>query len=187
MVASTGLFVHAEPVSLPLIGICSMLTRMALLSRAALGAALPMAVLVLPLPGSAEPLYKLTTTCSLKGAAPVACTVEAEEDGKASLYRHRIGNVTETVRITDSPVTMSIYNAATKTWLPLSRASARFSSNTICFNGQQLCVVNPNYLNSVRQDNPVATAKRDLVKVHFGPDGRIDASCYDDGCEVIQK
>lgn len=25
---------------------------------------------------------------------------------------------------------------------------------------------------------------RDLVKVHFGADGRVDASCYDDGCEV---
>ena len=68
-----------------------------------------------------------------------------------------------------------------------SKASARFSSNTICFNGQRLCVVNPNYLNSVREDNPAATSKRDLVKVHFGRDGRIDASCYDDGCEVIQK
>jgi len=22
------------------------------------------------------------------------------------------------------------------------------------------------------------------VKVHFGPDGRIDATCYDQGCEV---
>jgi hypothetical protein len=157
------------------------------LSSGGLGAALVMALLAVPLPGNADVLYKLDTTCSVKGAAPAACTVEAEEDGKATLYRHKVGNVTETVRITDSPVTMSLYNAATKQWVGLSRASARFSSNTICFNGKQLCVVNPNYLNSVREDNPAATAKRDLVKVHFGRDGRIDASCYDDGCEVTQK
>jgi hypothetical protein len=25
------------------------------------------------------------------------------------------------------------------------------------------------------------------VKVHFGADGRINASCYDDGCEVTQR
>jgi hypothetical protein len=164
-----------------------MLTRMALLSRTALYAALPFAVLGFPLPGSADILYKLTTKCSLNGAAPVPCTVQAEEDGNATLYRHKIGNLTETVRITDSPVTMALYNAGTKQWVGLSMASARFSSNTICFNRQQLCVVNPNYLNSVREDNPAATSKRDLVKVHFGRDGRIDASCYDDGCEVIQK
>ena len=187
MVVSIGLADHAYVVSLAPIGAYSMLTRLALRRSAALCAALSSAVLGFPLPGSADILYKLTTQCSWNGAAPVACTVEAQEDGRATLYRHRIGNVTETVRITDSPVTMSIYNAATKQWVGLSKASARFSSNTICFNGQQLCVVNPNYLNSVREDNPAATSKRDLVKVHFGRDGRIDASCYDDGCEVIQK
>jgi hypothetical protein len=48
-------------------------------------------------------------------------------------------------------------------------------------------VVNANYLNSVREDNPAAMAKRDLVKVHFGTDGRINASCYDDGCEEVKK
>jgi hypothetical protein len=45
-------------------------------------------------------------------------------------------------------------------------------------------VVNPNYLNSVLQQNPAAMAGRDLVKVHFGADGRINASCYDDGCAL---
>jgi hypothetical protein len=28
---------------------------------------------------------------------------------------------------------------------------------------------------------------RDLVMVHFGKDGRVDASCYDDGCDVVRK
>ena len=68
----------------------------------------------------------------------------------------------------------------------LQGAAARFSTNTVCFNGSDLCVVNPNYLNSVRQANSSATEGRDLVRVHFGADGRIDASCYDAGCSVVQ-
>ena len=68
----------------------------------------------------------------------------------------------------------------------LTGAAARFSTNTVCFNGSDLCVVNPNYLNSVRQANSSATEGRDLVRVHFGADGRIDASCYDAGCSLVQ-
>mgnify|MGYP007019758134 FL=1 len=64
-------------------------------------------------------------------------------------------------------------------------AAARFSTNTICFNGRDLCAINPNYLNSVREDRPDATAGRDLVKVQFGADGRIDLTCYDDGCKGV--
>lgn len=132
-------------------------------------------------------LYTLQTRCSLQSAAAVACTVEAVDDGKATLYRHRIGNTTDTIRITDSPVRMARWDAKSKQWISLAWAAARFSTNTVCFNGRDLCVVNPNYLNSVRQDHAAAMASRDLVKVHFGADGRINATCYDDGCEVNLK
>ena len=133
-------------------------------------------------------LYKLATTCSLAGAAPVSCTVEAINQGANTLYRHRIGSVIETIRITDDPVTMSIWKAGDKEWRQLRNAAARFSTNTICFNDRDLCVINPNYLNSVRQDDPTARLKgRDLVRVHFGPDGRVDASCYDAGCELVKS
>jgi hypothetical protein len=151
------------------------------------GIAIAMALLAPALPARSEVLYKLDTQCSVKGAAPVTCTVEATNEADATLYRHVIGSKTVTVRISDRPVRMAIWDASSKQWESLKRASARFSSNTICFNGRELCVVNANYLNSVREDNPAATAKRDLVKVHFGADGRIDASCYDEGCEVTQK
>lgn len=157
------------------------------LSGGGLCAALSVALLSAPLPGRADVLYKLDTKCSLKAAAAVACTVEAVEEGKATVYRHTIGSTTETIRITDSPVRMALWDGSTKQWKNLERAAARFSTNTVCFNGRDLCVINPNYLNSVRQDNPAATAQRDLVKVHFGADGRVNASCYDDGCEVSQK
>jgi hypothetical protein len=69
--------------------------------------------------------------------------------------------------------------------VPLRSAGALFSSNSICFNGRELCVVNPNYLNSVREDRQdLRLQGRDLVKVHFGPDGRVNATCYDAGCEA---
>ena len=48
-------------------------------------------------------------------------------------------------------------------------------------------MVNPNYLNSVLQGNVTAMAKRDLVRVHFGDDGRINITCYDEVCALIQK
>jgi len=152
-----------------------------------LGAALSLALLASPVPARAEVLYKLNTQCSLKGAPPSPCTVEAVNDGTVTLYRHQIGAELVTIRVSDSPVRMARWDAAGKQWQNLKRASARFSANTVCFNGRDLCVINPNYLNSVREDNPAATAKRDLVKVNFGGDGRINASCYDDGCEVTLK
>ena len=140
-------------------------------------------------PAAAEQLlYTLSTQCSLQGAAPVPCTVEAVDEGGATLYRHRIGKVTETVRITAEPVTMAIWANDTKQWRPLRGASARFSTNTVCFNGKDLCVVNPNYLNSVREDRSNTRLQgRDLVMVHFGQDGRVDASCYDDACALLLK
>lgn len=147
--------------------------------------AVGLALLALPLPSRSEVLYTLETRCSIRGAAAVACSVEAVNDEGATLYRHRIGTQTETVRITDRPIRMALWNATSKQWRDLSRASARFSTNTVCFNGNELCVVNPNYLNSVREDNTAAMAGRDLVRVNFGADGRINASCYDDGCGVI--
>ena len=132
-------------------------------------------------------LYKLETQCTQEGAAAVNCTVEAINEGKSTRYRHHIGQTIKTVRITDDPLTMTLWNPETKRWQSLNNASGRFSTNTVCFNDQDLCVINPNYLNSVRQDNPTKMAGRDLVRVHFGSDGRIDASCFDAGCEVVKR
>jgi len=147
-------------------------------------AAASFAWLLSPTSASADVLYDLETRCSLKSAAPVPCRVEVLNQNDATLYRHTIGSTVETVRITDAPVRMALWNGSARQWTSLSSAAARFSTNTICFNGRDLCVVNPNFLNSVRQQNGPAMAGRDLLKVHFGSDGRIDATCYDQGCEV---
>ncbi len=164
-----------------------MLNRKRALGRGFLWGGLALGLLAGASPGRAEALYKLDTTCTIKGGAPVPCSVEAIDEGSSTLYRHRIGTATETIRVSDSPVRMSRWIAATKEWQPLQQAGARFSTNTVCFNGLDLCVVNPNYLNSVRQGNATAMAKRDLVRVHFGDDGRINITCYDEGCALIQK
>lgn len=164
-----------------------MATRSVIVRLAAIGTGLgAAALLTLPVMARSEPLYTLQTRCALKGETPVPCTVEAVEEGGATLYRHRIGARTETVRITDNPIRMALWDSSARRWKSLSRAEARFSTNTVCFNDRDLCVVNPNYLNSVREANTAATAGRDRVKVHFGADGRIDVSCYDAGCEVCQ-
>ncbi|MCP9849606.1 hypothetical protein [Cyanobium sp. Morenito 9A2] len=138
-------------------------------------------------PGRAESLYKLETRCSVAGGAPQACSVEAINEGSATLYRHRIGTAIATIRITDKPLRMEMWQQDTKQWKLLQSASARFSTNTVCFNGRELCVVNPNYLNSVSQGRPDLMAGRDLVKVHFDGTGRTNASCYDEGCELDLK
>ena len=130
-------------------------------------------------------LYTLSTRCSLAGGSPQPCTVEAIDEGAHTLYRHRIGQETITIKVTDNPVTMQQFDPLRRQWVSLRTAGALFSRNSICFNGRDLCVVNPNYLNSVREDRPdLRLQGRDLVKVHFGADGRVDASCYDAGCQV---
>lgn len=147
------------------------------------------ALLALPCAAAAAAtvLYTLNTRCSIEGAPPQACAVEAVNEGAATLYRHRIGTVTMTVRITDNPVRMERWNGSSKSWQPLKDAAARFSTNTVCFNGRDLCVVNPNYLNSVRQDRPDAIDGRDLVMVRFDGSGRVNLSCYDEGCQGVKS
>jgi hypothetical protein len=134
-------------------------------------------------PVQADTLYTLATSCSVAGAAPTACSIEAVDQGTVTLYRHRIGRQEQVIGISEDPyVRMGLWNPASKTWQPLRSATARLSSNTVCFNGTDLCAVNPNYLNSLRQQKGAALNGRDLIKVTFGSDGRINAYCYDDGC-----
>jgi hypothetical protein len=138
-------------------------------------------------PGRAETLYKLETRCSLAGAPAQPCSVEAVDEGGATLYRHTIGTTTKTIRITDQPTRIEMLQAGGKQWTSVASAWARFSTNTVCFNGKDLCVVNNNYLNSVRENRAEQMAGRDLVMVHFAPDGRVDATCYDNGCAMVKK
>ena len=150
-----------------------MLNRNPMCSRIGLLAAAASLLAAAPALAQTETLYKLDTKCSIKGGEPQTCVVEAVNEGNATLYRHSIGKKVETIRVTESPVRMSLWVESQKSWKNLDSAAARFSTNTICFNGRDLCVINPNYLNSVKEDRPDATAGRDLIKVRFGADGLI--------------
>lgn len=130
-------------------------------------------------------LYSLETKCALAGAAPVVCTVEALDQGGVTLYRHRIGDAVRSVRVSSDPSRMEIWDGASRAWRVLRNAEARFSTNTVCFNDRELCVVNANYLNSVLEDRPDLRG-RDFVRAHFGANGRVDLICYDGGCDLLE-
>lgn len=134
----------------------------------------------------AEVLYTLETKCALKGAAPVACKVEAVNEEGATLYRHTIGSTTHTLRIGDQPSRFSLWDGGSKSWQTLRNATVLFSSNTLCLNDKDLCVVNPNYLNSLLQERP-DFRNRDLIRAHFASNGRVDILCYDGGCDLVAQ
>ncbi|MEO1004005.1 MAG: hypothetical protein AAFX65_12960 [Cyanobacteria bacterium J06638_7] len=157
-------------------------TLIALAAAAGLGSA------VLPGAARAETLYSLTTTCSFAGAAPAPCVVEAVEVGEATEYRHTVGERTITYRVFDDPfVRIEGRNPDTGSWSPARNALIRFSTNELCFNNGALCVVNPNFLNSVREDAGTSLTGRDLMALGFGEDGRVDVTCFDDGCLRLQE
>lgn len=149
------------------------------------GAFVMAGALTMPASAGTETLYKLKTTCSIRGGQPQDCIVEAINEGDATIYSHTIGGLVQKIRITDAPVSMSLWDPTSKSWVVLNSAGARFSTNTICFNGRDLCVVNPNYLNSVREEKTESLAGRDLVGVKFSRDGRVSLTCYDEACEGV--
>ena len=61
-----------------------------------------------------------------------------------------------------------------------------FSSNELCFNDRDFCVVNPTFLSDVKADAKAeAFQNRDTVGLAFGPQGRVDIACFDDGCRRL--
>jgi len=153
-----------------------------------LGGLIALGLAALPIPAGAATLYTLSTTCSLKGAASVPCTVEAVDVGESTEYRHRVGGTTLTYRVFDDPtVRIEAMNPTTRRWMPVRNATIRFSKNELCFNDRAFCVINPNYLNSVREEAGPAFAGRDLVGLAFGSSGRVEVACYDNGCQRLKE
>lgn len=153
-------------------------------SRLAAAAGL-LAAAALAFPGAlrAETLYTLESFCSLNGTDAVPCRIEASNRGNASEYLHLLSNKEVRFRVIDSPYTLvELWDGERKSWRSAHDATAYFEFNALCLDGTSFCVLNPNYLNSVRQDLGRAVNGRSVLKVFFGKDGRIDASCYDAGC-----
>ena len=85
-----------------------------------------------PAQAATETLYVLETTCTVKGGPAQPCVVEAVNEDDVTIYRHRIGKTEEVIRISEKPVRMARWDAASQRWVGLSSAGARFSTNTIC-------------------------------------------------------
>lgn len=131
----------------------------------------------------AELLYRLESFCSLNGTDAVPCHIEAINGAGATEYRHQLAAREVRFRVVDEPTTrIEIWDGAANRWRSARSAAAFFGLNAVCLDGTSFCAINPNYLNSVRQDLGRAAAGRSVLEVHFGDDGRIDASCYDAGC-----
>jgi len=131
----------------------------------------------------AETLYTLESFCSINGTDAVPCRIQAINSGDITEYRHSLSGKEVSFRVSDKPYTrIELWDAAGKSWRSVRNASAFFELNALCLDGTSFCAINPNYLNSVRQDLGRAANGRSVLEVHFGKDGRIDASCYDAGC-----
>ena len=131
----------------------------------------------------AEVLYKLESFCSLNGTDAVPCRIEAINAPEATEYRHSLGGQEVRFRVVDAPTTrIELWDGARSRWRSARNAFAFFALNAVCLDGTSFCAINPTYLNSVRQDLGRAADGRNVLEVHFGDDGRIDASCYDAGC-----
>jgi len=61
-----------------------------------------------------------------------------------------------------------------------------FGTNELCFNDRAFCVVNPTFLADVKADaEGPAFEERQTVGLAFGPSGRVDIACFDDGCRRL--
>jgi hypothetical protein len=140
-----------------------------------------------PVRADTEPIYSLTTTCSIGDRKPQPCQVEAVEVGDATEYRHRLGARTLSYRILEDPyVRIEGRKANGEAWASVRNAWINFSTNELCFNDRAFCVVNPTFLGDVKAEaNGPAFEGRETVGLAFGAGGRVDIACFDNGCRRL--
>ena len=127
---------------------------------------------------AATALYTLQTNCSVRGEAK-RCQVEAFDGSDATVYRTTINGERTSFRLIDSPGHRSaqLWSSEGRTWVALDRLSLDFETSTLCLNGDALCVENPNYFASLRQDYP--DLRSDLIVARFdAASGKLAAICY---------
>ncbi|WP_296445671.1 hypothetical protein [Vulcanococcus sp.] len=140
-----------------------------------------------PLRAKTELIYSLDTTCTIGQGKPQPCQVEALEVGDATEYRHRLGARTISYRILEDPyVRIEGRRASGDPWRSVRNAWINFGTNELCFNDRAFCVVNPTFLADVKADaEGPAFEERQTVGLAFGPSGRVDIACFDDGCRRL--
>lgn len=123
-------------------------------------------------------LYVLQTNCSVRGK-PQRCQVEAFDSKTATVYRTTIDGVRTSYRLVDTPGQRGaqLWSNDSRSWVTLSKLSLDFDTRTLCLNGDELCVENPNYFASLRQQYP--DLRSDLIVARFnGKTAQLSAICY---------
>lgn len=124
-------------------------------------------------------LYNLETNCSLAGGAQSRCSVEAFDGKGATVYRTTVNGERISFRLLDQSHRQGaeLWDNQKKGWVSLNRISLDFAANAICIDKDRLCIENPNYFQSLREDYP--NLKSDLIIATFNPEnGTLAAICY---------
>ncbi len=140
----------------------------------------------------AEELYVLDTTCSTPTSPNFSCQVTAIDVDDSTEYRHRFGSRTVSYRVIEDPyVRIEGQAYAGAPWRSVKNASINFKTEELCFNSKAFCVKNPTFLADVLTQGGHAIQGRTLIGMAFADNGRVDVTCFDNGCarlmEAIQK
>ena len=140
----------------------------------------------------AEELYVLDTTCSTPTSSNFSCQVQAINVDGSTEYRHLFGSRTVSYRVIDDPyVRIEGRGGNSAPWRSVKNASINFKAEELCFNSKAFCVKNPTFLADVLTQGGHAIQGRTLIGMAFADNGRVDVTCFDNGCtrlmEAIKK
>ena len=140
----------------------------------------------------AEELYVLDTNCSTPTSPNFSCQVKAIDVDDSTEYHHRFGSRTVSYRVIEDPyvrIEGQAYEAAP--WTSVNNVSINFKTGQLCFNNKAFCVSNPTFLADVLTQGGDAIQGRTRIGMAFAGNGRVDVTCFDNGCdrlkEAIQK
>ena len=141
---------------------------------------------------AAEELYVINTTCSTPTSPNFSCQVQAIDVNDSTEYRHRFGSRTVSYRVIEDPYVRIEGRASdSDPWASVKNASINFKTEELCFNSKAFCVKNPTFLADVLTQGGHAIQGRTLIGMAFADNGRVDVTCFDNGCtrlmEAIKK
>ena len=140
----------------------------------------------------AQELYVINTTCSTPNSPNFSCQVQAIDVDDSTEYRHRFGSRTVSYRVIEDPYVRIEGRASNnEAWTSVKNATINFKTEQLCFNNKAFCVNNPTFLADVLIQGGHAIQGRTRIGMAFADNGRVDVTCFDQGCdrlmEAIQK
>ena len=135
----------------------------------------------------AQELYSLNTSCRT-GDRSFPCRVQAVDVDDTTEYRHQFGSRTVSYRVIEDPyVRIEGRGSDAKPWISVKNALINFKTEELCFNDEAFCVKNPSFLADVLINSGDATQGRTEVGMVFGPNGRVQVACFDNGCDRLKE